>query len=228
MGTARILSQSDEPFRDRVDAGRQLGRELRELRGQDVVVLGIPRGGVTVAREVARELDAELDVVFSRKLGAPGNPELAIGAVAEDGRVFTDESLLRQLRVTPVYLERETAHQMAEIGQRSARFRAARPRATLAGRVVVVTDDGLATGSTMLAALWSVRQEGPAKLICAVPVGPESAVREMARHADEALCLRAPRYFGAVGRFYLDFEQVSDEEVLEALREARRAPAPAV
>jgi putative phosphoribosyl transferase len=228
MGTTRILSHSSEPFVDRIEAGWRLAHELDDLRGRNAVVLGIPRGGVIIAWELASALDAELDIVLSRKLGAPGNPELAIGAIAEDGKVFLDDRVVALLRVPATYIERERERQVAEITRRSVRFRAARPQVALTGRTVIVTDDGLATGATMQAALWAARQERPERLICAVPVGPGDTIARLAPHADELICLRVPPVFIAVGQFYARFDQTDDEEVLEILSKARaerRVPA---
>ena len=220
MGTARILSHSSEPFVDRTEAGQKLAHELQDLRGGGTVVLGIPRGGVIIARELTRELDAELDIVLSRKLGAPGNPELAIGAIAEDGKVFRDDRIISALQVPEAYIAAETERQQTEIERRGARFRAVLPRVPLEGRTVIVTDDGLATGATMQAALWAARQERPTRLICAVPVGPTDTVRRLTEYVDELVCLRLPPAFSAVGQFYVHFGQTDDEEVLAILSEA--------
>jgi putative phosphoribosyl transferase len=221
MGDVRILSTSSTPFADRREAGRLLAEQLTELRGRRAVVLGIPRGGVVVAWELARALEADLDIVLSRKLGAPGNPELAIGALSETGDAVVDEFLNRRLGVSEAYIDREKQHQMAEIERRTHMYRAIRPRVPLAGRTVVVTDDGLATGATMQAALRTVRHEAAEEVIAAVPVGPDHSVRDLAPLADRVLCLRSPAFFAAVGEFYVRFDQTSDEEVLELLRAAQ-------
>jgi predicted phosphoribosyltransferase len=218
MKAVRIVSQSDEMFIDRVEAGKLLGQELKKLKGKNAVVLGIPRGGIIVAREIARMLDADLDIVLARKVGFPGNPELAIGSVSEDGKLFLHETLLSQMYVNEEYIQQEKAHQLAEVSRRISRYRRILPKVKLEGRPVIVTDDGLATGATMQAALWAARQEKPLKLIAALPVGPEEALRGL--DADEIVCLRAPLSFMAVGQFYLQFDQVEDEEVLEILKEA--------
>jgi predicted phosphoribosyltransferase len=214
----RILSRSSAPFLDRREAGKLLGKELLKLRSRHPVVLGIPRGGVVTAAEVAAALSAELDIVLARKIGAPSNPELAIGSVSEDGHLFMDEGLQDRLGVPQGYVERERERQMREIERRTAMFRAARPKAPLKGRVVVVTDDGLATGATMQAALWACRREHPAYLVAAVPVAPEETLAKLAGDADEFICLQAPPFFSAVGQFYRQFDQVEDEEVLEILK----------
>jgi len=224
VGKLRIVSHADRPFEDRVEAGRLLGRELSGLRGQKAVVLGIPRGGLVVARELARQIEADLDIVLSHKLGAPGNPELAIGAVAEDGRLFLHQDLVGQLGVDSGYIEREKELQLAVLVQRTRQARRVLPRATLAGRLVIVTDDGVATGATLQAALWAARQEKPKKIIAALPVGPQETIARLAEDADEMVCLRAPYSFAAVGQFYIRFEQVEDDQVARVLAEeaARR------
>ncbi len=219
MKELRILSHSDEPFSNRLEAGRLLGHELEEWHEQRTVVLGIPRGGLIVARELARALDADLDIVLSRKLRAPGNPELAIGAIAEDGKLFLDEMLLREMSVESTYIQQEKERQLVEIAQRTELSRRILPKVPLKGRPVIVTDDGVATGATMQAALWAARQEHPSKLIAALPVGPEETVRRLAKDADEMICLRAPPFFNAVGQFYIRFEQIEDEEMLAILKE---------
>lgn len=224
MGKLRIVSHDDRPFEDRAEAGRLLGRELSGLRGQRAVVLGIPRGGLVVARELARQIEADLDIVLSHKLGAPDNPELAVGAVAEDGRLFLHQDLVGQLGVDSGYIEREKERQLAVLAQRTRQARRVLPRAALAGRLVIVTDDGVATGATLQAALWAARQQKPKKLIAALPVGPQETIARLAEDADEMVCLRAPYSFAAVGQFYIRFEQVEDDQVARILAEeaARR------
>lgn len=223
MGILHIISRSPEPFIDREEAGLLLGRELTAYSGRDTVVLGIPRGGVVVAWEAARVLGSEMDVVLSRKLGAPGNPELAIGAISEDGKLFLDEAIRERMgeyEDLQGYVEREREKQYAEIGKRIARYRDIRPKVPLKGRVVVVTDDGIATGATMQASLWSARREEPGKLIAAVPVASLDALERIAVDADEAIALKVPPYFQAVGQFYTRFGQTTDEEVISMLQES--------
>lgn len=183
------------------------------------MVLGIPRGGVIVAAEVSRILNAKLDIVLSRKLGAPDNPELAIGAITEDGRLFLNEGLAARVGADKSYIESEKARQLLEIKDRIKRFRKVKQKISLKGKTVIVTDDGAATGATMQAALMSLRQEKPAKLIAALPVAAGEAVELLADYADEVIALRVPDYLGAIGGFYLDFSQSSDEEVLGILRD---------
>ena len=214
----RIVSRSSEPVRDRHEAGRLLGLELSSLRGQGAVVLGIPRGGVIVACELARALDAELDVVLSRKLRTPGHWELAMGSVAEDGRVFLNEMVLKDSGISQASIAQEKAAQVAEIARRSELIRHVRPKVSLQGRLAIITDDGVATGATTLAAIWAARQEHPKKLIAAIPVGSENTVIRLADEVDEMICLRAPPFFDAVGQFYMRFGPVEDEEVLEILK----------
>lgn len=209
-------------FRDRADGGRQLGERLkgRELRAP--LVLAIPRGGVVTGVALARALGAELDVVLSRKLRAPFQPEYALGAIAEDGRVTLNPGAVRSVRASEKYLEEETRHQLGEIARRKVLFRAARPAAPVAGRSVIVTDDGIATGSTMLAALQAVRAQQPHELIMAVPVAAPDRLEQMQRFCDESVCLLEPEDFYAVGQFYEDFDPVEDEEAVRLLREAAR------
>jgi predicted phosphoribosyltransferase len=204
-------------FADREEAGRQLAANLADLAGQDVVVLGIPRGGVEVAAVVAESLGAPLDVVIPRKVGAPGNPELGIGAVAEDVEVL-DERLIRVLGVSQEYLRQEIDAQQEEIRRRSAAYRGNRPPVPLEGKVAVVVDDGVATGGTAAAALRWARARGAAKVILAVPVAPAEAVARLRQEADEVRVLDTPEPFYAVGQWYESFPQVSDERVVELLR----------
>jgi putative phosphoribosyl transferase len=207
-------------FLDRVDAGRQLAEALSDLRDRSdpIVVLAIPRGGVIVAREVARALSAPIDICLTHKLGAPGNPELAIGAVADDGTTLLDDFLIHSLQVPRQYIEAERQRWQIELARRAEVYRGGRVRVLLKDRVAVVIDDGVATGSTLIAALRSTRAAGVKALIAAVPVGPRDTIeRVLSREADRVVCLRAPYDFYAVGAFYRHFEQVSDEEVIEAM-----------
>jgi len=203
---------------DRVDAGRTLGACLQQYKGRDVLVLGIPRGGVPVAAEVARALEADLDVIVSRKLGAPGQPELAIGAVTSNGGRFLNEELIQAAGVTKDYLERVTAAEMAEAHRREERFRGGRPAARISDRIVIVVDDGLATGATMRASVRSVRKAEPARLVVAVPVGSQEACAALRQEADEVVCVRQPDLFWAVGLYYEDFEPTLDDEVASILQ----------
>ena len=204
-------------FEDRADAGRQLARAVDAYRHEDPVVLGLPRGGVPVAFEVARRLRAPLDVILVRKLGAPRNPELAIGAVAETGEVLVDESFLAEVGIPRSYAEEEARRQLAVIRERRRRYTPDRPPADPADRVVIVIDDGVATGSTMAAALELVRASHPRKLVAAMAVAPSPTVAKLSRKADEVVCLATPEPFIAVSRFFGDFRQVSDAEVIAVL-----------
>lgn len=225
MKKVRIVSYSGEPFQDRSQAGRLLAQELTGLRDKKAVVLGIPRGGIIVAKSLAQEIGAELDIVISRKLGAPHQSELAIGALAENGESFLNRHLLEELYVSDFYIAQEKELQMAEIKRRSQLIRAVLPKVPLAGRVVVVTDDGVATGATMQAAVWAIRREKPRNLIVAIPVASEEAVAKLAGDVDGLVCLRLPANFWAVGQFYIQFSQVTDEEVLEILKQEKKRKA---
>jgi putative phosphoribosyl transferase len=218
MDAGRSTGRWGTLFRDRVDAGVQLAAALERYHGQDVLVLGIPRGGVVVAAEVARRLGAALDVIVARKLGAPISRELAIGAVTADGERYLNEDILRELGVTERYLQRVTEEEQAEARRREERFRAGRPPARVAGRTVILVDDGLATGATMRAAVRSVRRHGPARLVVAVPVGARETCEELRAEADEVVCLHQPEPFWAVGAHYQHFEPVDDATVQEVLR----------
>jgi putative phosphoribosyl transferase len=214
-----------EGFLDRADAGRQLARALHIYRGQHPLVLAIPRGGVPIGRVVADALDGELDVVLVRKLGAPGNPELAIGAVDEQGQVWLNE-YAAATGADDAYVARESAGQLAVMRARRASYRPQAAAVDPAGRVVIVVDDGLATGATMHAALAAVRALGPARLVSAVPVAAPHSLGELAGQADDVVCLVAPPGFHAVGQFYHRFPAVSDEEVIDLLAPAPQVAAP--
>ncbi len=223
MGTLKILSNSHEPFSDRLEAARRLASELEKYRDKNAVVLGIPRGGVVVAAEIAEALHGDLDIVLTHKLGAPMNPELAIGAVCEDGKIFINQSIASYVGARNEYIESEKNSQLKAIGRRVEQCRGVLGKIGLEDRIVIVTDDGIATGATMEAALWAVRQERPKLLIAALPVGPDDSLHAIAESADETLCLQSPPYFGALGSFYLRFDQVEDFEMMEILRhEAER------
>jgi len=226
MAKLRIISHSSEPFRDRQEVGQLLAWELRRLPGRDLVVLGIPRGGVIVAREVAQTLDAELDIVLAHKLRTPGHPELAMGSVAEDGKIFLNEQLVTELGISRYLIEEETAAQLTEITQRARLIRRIHARVQLKGKTVIVTDDGVATGATTQAAFWAVRREKPSLLVAAIPVGPEDVVRRLAQDVDQLVCLRAPRFFSSVGQFYQRFEPVDDADMLKILMEEQKRRLP--
>ena len=220
------LSASD--FRDRADAGRKLARALAHLKPQNPVVLALPRGGVPVGFEVAKALDAPLDVVLVRKIGAPGQPELGLGAVVDgaDPQLVLNDELVELVQPGRRYLEAEEKRQLAEIERRRALYRPDRAPIPLKGRTVIIVDDGIATGGTMKAALQAVSRSGAGHVVLAVPVAPPSSLEELSRLADETVCLMTPEPFYAVGAFYRDFAQTSDEEVIDLLaRAAKEFPA---
>lgn len=201
-------------FEDRREAGKALARELAAFRGQEnAIVLGIPRGGVVVAREVAQALEVPLDVYITRKIGAPHNPELAIGAVASDGTLILDHQLAKRLGVSQEYIDGESERQEREIKRRISEYRGDRPDLELKGKVVILVDDGVATGATTLATIEAIRTQKPSKLVLAVPVGPRDTIQRLKQKVDELYCLHAPEVFWAVGAFYNVFDQTSDDEV---------------
>jgi putative phosphoribosyl transferase len=204
-------------FRDRSDAGRRLARRLLQLTGHDVVVVGLPRGGVLVARPVAEALAAPLDVIVVRKLGVPFQPELAMGAIGEGGVRVVDEDVVRRAGVGPAELAEVEAFERAELARRLRTYRGDRARIPLAGREVVVVDDGIATGSTARAACRVARVEGARRVVLAVPVAPVGWSRSFADVADACVCVATPSPFGDIGRFYDDFTQTTDGEVLACL-----------
>jgi putative phosphoribosyl transferase len=212
-------------FRDRGEAGRLLARRLHGLKRRRPVVLGLPRGGMPVAAMVARALDAPLDVLVVRKLGCPWQPELGIGAIGEGVRILND-ALVRALRLSSAEIAEVEARERAELERRVLRYRGDRPPVELQGRTVIVVDDGVATGSTARAALELVRRRGAGHVIVAVPVASTHAAHELASMADGVVCLERSEAFGAIGEFYDDFTQTSDEEVAAALANTA-SPAPA-
>lgn len=205
-------------FGDRVEAGRRLAEALEDLPDEDVIVLGIPRGGVPAAAEVARARGWPLDVVIPRKVGAPGNPELGLGAIAPGVRVL-DRVMIERLGVGEEYLEREIQAQEEEIRRRAEAYRRGREPADARGRIAVIVDDGVATGGTAAASLRWAREEGAAQTVLAVPVAAPESLRMLEKEADRIVCLLAPERFYAVGQWYADFGQTSDEEVVALLEE---------
>jgi putative phosphoribosyl transferase len=211
-------------FLDRNDAGRRLAAELEPLRAEHPVILGLPRGGVPVAYEVAAALDAPLDVIIVRKLGVPFQPELGMGAIGEGGVRILNEQVVHRAGVTADELGAVEGRERAELDGRAARFRGGRPRLALTGRTVVIVDDGIATGSTARAACRVARAQGARRVVLAVPVAPPHAIAELRQDADDVVCLELPWDFYAIGQFYADFSQTSDEEVIACLERAATRP----
>ncbi|MDD4865907.1 MAG: phosphoribosyltransferase [Mycobacterium sp.] len=209
------------PFDDRCDAGRRLAARLEPLRGQDIVVLGLPRGGVPVAFEVAEALGAPLDVLVVRKLGVPFQPELAFGAIGEGGVRVINDSVLREAQLSQDEMNAVEDEQRAELARRSERFRRGHDRIAVAGRIAVIVDDGVATGATAKAACQVARAQGASRVVLAVPIGGPDIFATFAGYADEVICLTTPEYFFAVGQGYRNFAQTSDEEVIALLDRAR-------
>jgi putative phosphoribosyl transferase len=210
-------------FSNRAEAGQLLAEKLEKYAGRDdVIVLGLPRGGVPVAYEVARRLGVPLDVFIVRKLGVPGFEELALGAIASGGVRVLNEDVVRALPKANELIESVTTRELAELGRREQIYRDGRPAPDIGGRTVILVDDGLATGATMRAAVAALRQLGAAKIVVAVPVGAADTCREIEQEVDETVCAMAPEWFQAVGQFYEDFSQTSDDEVRELLARAAR------
>src|SRR5881296_4107492 len=211
----------ERAFSNRAEAGRQLAEKLVKYAGRaDVIVLGLPRGGVPVANEVAKRLRAPLDVFIVRKLGVPGFEELAAGAIASGGVRVLNEDVIRAIPYADEAIEAVTVKETAELERREHIYREGRPPPELRDRIVILVDDGLATGATMRAAVKALRERGAAKIVVAVPVGPPDTCRELEQEADEMICLSTPEFFQAVGQYYEDFSQTSDEDVRELLASA--------
>lgn len=208
------------PFRNRSEAGRRLAAALEPYRKEDPVILALPRGGVPVAAEVAARLSAPLDLLLVRKIGTPGQPELAMGAVVDGAQpvVVRNEDVIRAAAVPAAEFDRVCAQEMRELERRRARYLADRQPLDLAGRVVVIVDDGIATGATARAAIGGLRRRGVRRIIVATPVAPPEVVDALRVEADDVVCLEQPRDFGAIGLYYGDFRQLSDEEVVATLR----------
>ena len=213
-------------FADRIDAGRQLAGSLGHLRGQPVVVLGLPRGGVPVAAQVATALSAPLDVIIVRKLGVPYQPELAMGAVGEDGVLVTSPEVIRATGITPSDVASVRDREEAEVLARAARYRPGRPRLDLTGKVAVIVDDGIATGATASAACEIARAHGASRVVLAAPVAPEGWQGRIGARADDYVCVATPPHFFAIGQFYADFTQTTDAEVTRLLHELATVPVP--
>jgi len=212
-------------FLDRREAGRALGAKLASYAGRnDVTVLGLPRGGVPVAGEVALALDAPLDVFLVRKLGAPGQEELAMGAIASGGVRVLNPTVIQSLRISADEIERTARREERELRRRELSYRGERPSLDIEGRIAILVDDGVATGSSMRAAVEAARKLKPARIVVAVPVAPPSTAREIRRIADDVVVVATPEPFYSVGRFYEEFDQTTDEEVRELLRRSAALP----
>jgi len=204
-------------FKDRTEAGKQLGEALRDQELDVDIVLAIPRGGLPLGRAVADVLDVPLDIVVASKIGAPGNPEFAIGAVASDGSVWRNEDAFRGTGADEEYFEQERETEAENAREKAARYRGERSELDLTGKTAAVVDDGVATGSTVRACLQMLRETDAERIVLAVPVGPPDTVHELQELADEVICLKTPSSFMGVGQFYERFDQVSDEEAMEYL-----------
>lgn len=209
-------------FKDRVDAGRQLADKLSGQIGKDGLVLVIPRGGVVVGAEVARKLGLGLDLIIPRKIGAPQNPEVAIGAVTQDGTTIFDRRLIGLLGVSELEIEDKISYEISEINRRMSLYRGSENHPDYACRQLVVVDDGVATGYTMLAALRSARNFNPRELILAIPVSPPDTLEMLKKEVDRTVCLYSPEEFYAVGQFYQRFDQTEDDEVIKILKELKK------
>lgn len=207
-------------FKDRRQAGEKLAALLEQYRGQQPLILAVPRGGVAVAEPVWEVLGGDLDLIITRKLGAPYQPELAIGAVSGDGFVMLNENITSQLNVTEDYLQEAAEQEKQEINRRMELYRGSRPQPKVNQRLVILIDDGVATGYTLLAALRSLREKSPARLVLAAPVGPPDTFVKLEKEVDDLVYIKAPENFAAVGQFYRKFNQTSDREVAEIMEKA--------
>ena len=209
-------------FRNRIEAGKKLAEELQDYVSQDVIVVAIPRGGVVIGYEVALQLSSPLDIVIPRKIGAPGNPEFAIGAVTEDGTIVLNKQADAILGISEEYLEKTTEREISEIARRAAIYRHGAQPEPLKGKTVIIVDDGLATGATMGAAVASIRKRGASKIVVAVPVAPPDAIIKLSKDVDKIICPVVYESFYAIGQFYDDFNQVEDDEVIRLLEQNRK------
>lgn len=208
-------------FHNRKDAGEQLAQQLLPLKKENPLILAIPRGGVPVAVEVARRLQADLDIMIVKKIGAPTNPELAIGAICEDGRPWLNSRIVGLLGIKTATLKHLADEKEEEVRSQARRLRGSRPPMSVTGRTVILIDDGIATGATTLAAIYLLRAQSPEKIIVATPVAPASSIEEIEKASDGVVCLKTPYPFYAVGDWYEDFPQVQDAEVLRLLQQQR-------
>lgn len=209
-------------FRDRLDAGKRLSELLRDLKDEKCAVIAIPRGGVVTGYVIASELNASLDVTVPRKIGAPGDPELAVGAIAEDGTIYVEESIVSALGIREDWIRVEAERELEEVKRRIMVYRGGKPLPDLSEYVVIVVDDGVATGATMIATARFLRKMNSRKLVIAVPVAPPEILPKLSLEVDEVRCVETPSPFFAIGQFYHDFSQLSDSEVLDYLSKSRR------
>ncbi|MCU1276348.1 MAG: putative phosphoribosyltransferase [Bryobacterales bacterium] len=222
------MGMENLPFRDRTEAGQLLARKLRRYADRpDVIVLALPRGGVPVAYEVAKALHAPLDVFLVRKLGVPGQEELAMGAIATGGIRVLNEDVVRMLNIPPRVIDSVAAQEARELERRERLYREDRPAPDLTGRTVILVDDGLATGSSMRAAVAALRQKNPSRIVVAVPIAAAATCREFEGEVDEIVCYATPEPFYSVGLWYEDFSQTTDEEIRQLLERATNQPSPA-
>jgi len=224
----RAMAMETLPFRNRVEAGQLLAKKLHRYAGQpDVIVLALPRGGVPVGYEVAKALRAPLDVFLVRKLGVPGQEELAMGAIAAGGIRVLNDDVVNALRIPPRVIDSVAAREVLELERRDRLYHGRRNSPPVAGRTVILVDDGLATGSTMRAAVAALQQQKPSRIVVGVPVAAASTCREIGAEVDEMVCCETPEPFFSVGFWYDDFSQTTDDEIRELLERATKAPSPA-
>lgn len=224
MVSGSLGKQVKMMFDDREDAGNKLAKRLAKYKGKNPLIIALPRGGVPVAYIIAQELNAELDVIIVRKLGAPGNPELGIGALVEGNppQKILNEGIIFHLGVTDDFIDEESEEQSIEILRRATVYRGGRGLADMSGRTVIVVDDGIATGATIKAAIKGIRTQNPDKIIVAVPVAPPDVLYALQDLAEEVICVEKPEFLYAIGAYYRDFDQVTDDEVVFMLEEARK------
>lgn len=209
-------------FKDRLEAGQRLAKVLEKYKRQkDTIILALPRGGVVVGFEVAKTLELPLDLVVPRKIGAPGNPEFAIGAITEEGEGIFNEAVIRDYGISKEYIDKTVEEEKKEAQRRLKAYRGDRPPLNLVEKTVIIVDDGIATGLTMRAAIKSVKNKDPKKIVVAVPCGAKDSIDQIKQEVDEVVCLHAPIFFGAVGAFYENFEQTTDEEVIELMKKSK-------
>ena len=219
MGTINVVTETQQLLADRKQAAEMLNSQLADYKNtENMVVLGIPRGGVVVADNLARGLQGQMDVMLTRKVRAYHNPELAVGAVTEDGKIYLNDSIVSALGITKQYIENEKRHQLEEIQQRKKIYRTILKKKSISNNTVILTDDGVATGATMQAAIWAAIAEFPKKVILALPVAPPDTLKRLSKDVDETVCLCSSSEFHSISQFYTNFEQVDDEQVVDILK----------